>query len=78
MFQFSPRSEKEDIKALVFMYRSTQQLRDGHIKDEQFELAAEAQEQMRVIKQTLFQILLADRFMLEQAEDASIIIKAFY
>lgn len=60
------------------MYRSTQQLRDEHIKDEQFELAAEAQEQMKGIKQTLFQILLADRFMIEQAEDASIILKAAY
>ena len=76
MFQFSPKSEKQDIKALIFMYRSTMEIRDAHISNDQFELAAEAQEQMRVIKQTLFGILLADRFNIEQAEDTSIIIRA--
>ena len=59
------------------MYKSTEEMRDGYISNEQFELAAEAQEQMKAIKQTLFRILVADRFTVEQAEDESIIIRAY-
>ena len=44
-------------------------MRDEYIKQEKFELAAEAQQQLRELKQSLFDILLSDRYNLNQRED---------
>lgn len=51
-------------------------MRDSYIEQEQFELAAEAQQQLRELKQSLFDILISDRYTIEQQEDNSIIIHA--
>jgi beta-lactamase superfamily II metal-dependent hydrolase len=74
MFRFTPGSEGQRIKAIVFTYKSTEQIRDKHIQDENFELAAEAQQQLKELKQSLFEILLSDRYMVDQKEDNSIVI----
>lgn len=76
MFRFTPGSECQRIKAIVFTYKSTEQMRDSYIEQEQFELAAEAQQQLRELKQSLFDILISDRYTIEQQEDNSIIIHA--
>jgi spermidine/putrescine-binding protein len=76
MFQFKPRTECQEIKAIVFLIKSTEQERDRHIKYEQYELAAEAQEQLKQLKQTLFDILLKDRFTVSQMNDGTILIKS--
>ena len=69
MFHFTPGSECQHIKAIVFTYKSTERMRDEYIKEEKFELAAEAQQQLRELKQSLFDILLSDRYNLNQRED---------
>jgi len=69
MFRFTPGSECQHIKAIVFTYKSTEQIRDQYIQEEKFEQAAEAQQQLRELKQTLFEILLADRYYIEQRDD---------
>lgn len=44
-------------------------MRDQYIRKEQFELAAEAQQQLKELKQSLFDILLSDRYYINQRED---------
>jgi len=50
-------------------------MRDRYIYEEQFELAAEAQQQLRELKQSLFDILLSDRYVIEQTKDHNITIR---
>lgn len=76
MFSFTPGSECQQIKAIVFTYKTTETLRNRHIDEEQFELAAEAQQQLKELKQSLFEILLSDRYVIEQTEDHAIMITA--
>ena len=75
MFQYTPGSECQHIKAIIFTYKSTIQMRDRYIYEEQFELAAEAQQQLRELKQSLFDILLSDRYVIEQTKDHNITIR---
>jgi hypothetical protein len=76
MFHFTPTSEGQRIKAIVFLFKSTEKMRDQYIEEENFELAAESRQQLKELKQSLFEILLSDRYAIDQAEDNSIIISA--
>lgn len=76
MFRFTPGSECQQIKTIVFTYKTTEALRNSYIDEEQFELAAEAQQQLKELKQSLFDILLSDRYVINQTEDHAIIVSA--
>lgn len=74
MLHYTPVSECQRIKAIVFLLKSTQQLKEKYVAEDKFELAAEMQQQIKELKQTLFEILLSDRYMIDQREDLSLVI----
>jgi hypothetical protein len=75
MSLYQPKTECQDIKAIVFLIKSTELVRDRYIRKEQYELAAEAQEQIKELKESLFSILLADKFTITQQADGAIMIR---
>lgn len=74
MFPLTPLSESQRIKAIIFLLKSTQQLKEQYIAEEKFELAAETQQQVAELKQSLFEILLSDRYQVDQRDDLSLVI----
>ena len=74
MFQFTPVSECQRIKAIVFLLKSTQQMKEKYVAEDKFELAAETQQQLKELKQTLFEILMSDRYMIDQREDLTLVV----
>ena len=75
MFHFRPGRECQDIKAIVFLIKSTEEMRDKYIHQEKFEEAADWQEQIKHLKASLFNILISDKFSVDQNPDGSIILK---
>jgi hypothetical protein len=69
------KSELKSIKALVFLIKRTEELRDKYLKQNRPDQAAEAQEQLQQLKLSLFEILFAEKYSVEIKEDNSLVFR---
>ena len=68
-------TEHEALKALAFLIMNVQNAKEQYIIEERFERAVEAQEEIKTLKERVFQILLSPHYELHTDASENIVFR---